>query len=393
MKIETPVMLMLSLILSATTLAAEIQDTPLPIEAQRSFPNLRLRRPTVLTHAPDGTNRIFVTSQYGQILVFPNDQQVKAIKVFLDIEDQVVYKDTENEEGLLGLAFHPEYEQNGQFYVYYTTTDAPHTSVISRFRVSPNDPDQADPQSEEELMRIAQPFWNHNGGNLIFGPDGYLYIGLGDGGKANDPFGNGQNLRTLLGSMLRIDVDHQDAGKKYAVPKDNPFVEQNNAQPEIWAYGLRNVWGMSFDRATGTLWAADVGQDLWEEIDIIVRGGNYGWNLREGKHPFGPRGVGPRPGLIEPVWEYHHSIGKSITGGCVYRGQRVPELVGTYVYADYVSGKLWALKYDEQQKKVLANYSLKDKQMPIIAFGEDEQGEVYLTDAFGMIWWYGRANQ
>jgi glucose/arabinose dehydrogenase len=220
-----------------------------------------------------------------------------------------------------------------------------------------------------------------------------LYIGLGDGGKANDPFGNGQNLGTLLGSMLRIDVDHQDAGKKYAVPKDNPFVEQNNAQPEIWAYGLRNVWGMSFDRATGTLWAADVGQDLWEEIDIIVRGGNYGWNLREGKHPFGPRGVGPRPGLIEPVWEYHHSIGKSITGGCVYRGQRVPELVGTYVYADYVSGKLWALKYDEQQKKVLANYSLKDKQMPIIAFGEDEQGEVYLTDAFGMIWWYGRANQ
>src|SRR5690606_38635337 len=175
---------------------------------------------------------------------------------------------------------------NGQFFVYYTTRDAAHTSVISRFRVSKDDPNKADPDSEEELLRIPQPFWNHNGGNIIFGPDGYLYIGLGDGGSANDPMKNGQNLKTLLGKILRIDVDRTEGDKKYAIPKDNPFVGKENARPEIYAYGIRDIWGISFDEETGLLWAADVGQNLWEEIDLIVKGGTYGWNLREGFHKF-----------------------------------------------------------------------------------------------------------
>jgi quinoprotein glucose dehydrogenase len=366
----------------------EIKDTPIAVEVVRAFPELRIRRPTVLTNAGDGSNRVFVVTQQGVIQSVANDQSVKDVNVFLDIESKVVYKDQENEEGLLGLAFHPKYKENGQFFLYYTTKDAPHTSVVVRQRVSPDDPDKADPDYEEELLRIPQPYWNHNGGNLAFGADGFLYIGLGDGGLANDPHGNGQNLGTWLGSILRIDVDRKQRGKNYAVPRDNPFVRRRGAQPEIWAYGLRNVWGMSFDPETGTLWAGDVGQDIWEEIDLIVRGGNYGWNLREGKHPFGPSGSGPRDDLIEPIWEYHHeTAGKSITGGHVYRGKRVPELVGCYLYADYVSGKVWALKYDEKERRVLANYTITTSEsLPVIAFGTDEEGESYLTDSFGMIY-------
>lgn len=368
------------------TCRAEVDQSELPIATERAFPNVNIRRPIVLTHAGDGTDRVFLASQLGVIHVFPNDQDVKETSVFLDIEKKVTYQDKQNEEGFLGLAFHPNYKQKGEFFVYYTTTDAAHTSVISRFRVSSDDPNRADSASEEELLRIKQPFWNHNGGNIVFGPDGYLYIGLGDGGSARDPHGNGQNRGTLLGNILRIDVDHKDEGLNYAVPKDNPFAGEEGVRPEIWAYGLRNVWGMAFDRKTGLLWVGDVGQDTWEEIDIVRKGGNYGWNLREGKHKFGDHGVEARDDLIEPIWEYHHNVGKSITGGRVYRSQRVPRLVGSYVYADYVSGKIWALRYDAKNKEVLANHSLRDKKMPIIAFGEDETGEVYLTDVFGQIY-------
>jgi quinoprotein glucose dehydrogenase len=264
--------------------------------------------------------------------------------------------------------------------------------VISRFRVSKKDPGKADPASEEEILRIKQPFWNHNGGTLAFGPDGCLYVGLGDGGSARDPHRNGQNLKTLLGSILRIDVDKKSDGKKYSIPQDNPFVGQKDARPEIWAYGLRNVWRMSFDRKTGALWAGDVGQDIWEEIDLIEKGGNYGWNLREAKHKFGPKGSEARSDMIDPVWEYHHNIGKSITGGNVYRGKRVPELVGAYLYADYVSGKVWALRYDEKAKKVVGNHPIEPgescpvKKMPVITFGEDEGGEVYFCDSFGFLY-------
>jgi quinoprotein glucose dehydrogenase len=364
--------------------AAEIDTSPIPLTVERAFKELgtEILRPIELTHAGDGTNRVFIASQLGKIYVMPNDQNVTEAKVFLDLTDRVVYKKHENEEGLLGMAFHPDYETNGQLIVYYTTKSAPHTSVVSRFRVS-DDPNQATRDSEEEILRIKQPFWNHNGGTVIFGPDGYLYVALGDGGKANDPQNNGQNLQSLLGSILRIDVDRKDENRNYGIPADNPFVGyEDRALPEIWAYGLRNVWRMAFDRDTNLLWAGDVGQNIWEEINIIHRGGNYGWNLREARHNFSPNATGLRADLIEPIFEYHHDIGKSITGGFVYRGSSIPALQGKYLYADYVSGKVWALSYDDQQGQVVGNHLLAEGQMPIMSFGEDEEREAYfLTDS------------
>ncbi len=364
--------------------AAEIDTSPIPLTVERAFKELgtEILRPIELTHAGDGTNRVFIASQLGKIYVMPNDQNVTEAKVFLDLTDRVVYKKHENEEGLLGMAFHPNYETNGQLIVYYTTKSARHTSVVSRFRVS-DDPNQATRDSEEEILRIKQPFWNHNGGTVIFGPDGYLYVALGDGGKANDPQNNGQNLQSLLGSILRIDVDRKDENRNYGIPADNPFVGyEDRALPEIWAYGLRNVWRMAFDRDTNLLWAGDVGQDIWEEINIIHRGGNYGWNLREARHNFSPNATGLRADLIEPIFEYHHDIGKSITGGFVYRGSSIPALQGKYLYADYVSGKVWALSYVDQQRQVVGNHLLVEGQMPIMSFGEDEEREAYfLTDS------------
>jgi glucose/arabinose dehydrogenase len=369
----------------------ELDDSPLPLKTAIAFPDLHWAgwkpendrglvvplRPIVLTHAGDGGNRVFVATQHGVIHVFPNDQKADKTRIFLDIQDRVVYDDNQNEEGFLGLAFHPNYKKNGEFFVFYTTKKAKLTNVVSRFRVSKDDPNRADPASEEVLLTIKKPFWNHDGGTLCFGPDGYLYIAHGDGGAANDPYGNGQKLSTLLGKVLRIDVDHKDEGKPYAIPKDNPFVGKADARPEIYAYGLRNVWRMAFDRKTGVLWASDVGQNLYEEIDHIVAGGNYGWNLREGLHPFGNKGVGPRPDLIEPIWEYHHDVGKSLTGGAVYRGKRLPELDGYYLYADYVTAKIWALQYDAAKKRVVANRPIRDPNVPVMSFGEDEQGEMY----------------
>lgn len=363
-------------------------DTPLDIKAVRAFPELKFRRPVLLTNAGDGSNRIFVCQQPGKIFVFPNKPDVEEADLFLEWEAKTIYKDEMFEEGILGLAFHPKFKTNGEFFMYYT--EPPHVSVISRFRVSKSDPNKADPASEEQILRIPQPYWNHNGGTICFGPDGYLYIGLGDGGSANDPHKNGQNLKTVLGKILRIDVDHKDAGKNYAIPRDNPWVGQANAAPEAFATGIRNSWRISFDRKTGTLWQADVGQDLWEEINIITKGGNYGWSLREGLHKF-KDGADPRPDLIEPIWEYHHTIGKSITGGVVYRGKKLPELEGCYLYGDFVSGKLWALKYDEKAKKVVANYLLQGDNLPVMTYGEDEAGEVYFTTPFGQIFTFEKA--
>lgn len=337
-------------------------------------------RPIVLTYAPDGSKRVFVATQQGLVFVISGEGPAARSKVFLDLRDRVTYKDYENEEGLLGLAFDPAYKKTGEFCIYYTAKKLePHTSIVSKFRVAADDPDRADRKSEVELLRIAKPFWNHTGGTVVYGPDGYLYVGLGDGGSANDPFNNGQDLRNWLGSILRIDPAHREGTRNYAIPKDNPFINTAGAQPEIYAYGLRNVWRMAFDRETGTLWCADVGQNLWEEIDLIVKGGNYGWNLREGAHTFGAKGTGPRADLIEPIWEYDHQVGSSITGGVVYRGKQVPELVGKYLYADYVTGKLWALRYDEKARKVVSNEAIPSEKMPVISFGEDEEGEVYFT--------------
>jgi glucose/arabinose dehydrogenase len=390
--------------ISAAVPGAEVDDSPLAVETAVAFPDLQWTgwkgetddgkpnplRPLVLTHAGDGTNRVFVATEHGVIHVFPNDQKASKTTVFLDIQDRVSYDDKQNEEGFLGLAFHPNYKENGEFFVFYTTKKAKLTNIVSRFHVRKDDPDRADPDSEEQLLRIQKPFWNHDGGTLCFGPDGYLYLTHGDGGLANDPFDNGQNLNSLLGKVLRIDVDHKDEGKNYAVPKDNPFVGKADARPEVWAYGLRNIWRMAFDRKTGKLWASDVGQNLYEEVDLIRKGGNYGWNRREGLHPFGARGSGPREEFIEPIWEYHHDVGKSLTGGAVYRGARLPELDGCYLYGDYVSCKIWALRYDDAKGRVVANRPIKDRNKPIFSFGEDEKGEIYLltsaADGKGIYW-------
>jgi quinoprotein glucose dehydrogenase len=383
-------------------MAADAKEEALDVSVERAFPELSFERPIVVTHANDGSDRVFVAEQEGIIKVFPNDQDIEEADVFLDIEDQVVYRDSKNEEGLLGFAFHPKYKTNGHFFVYYTTADADLTSVVTRFTVSKDDPGKADPQSEVELLRVKQPYWNHNGGTLAFGPDGMLYVALGDGGNGGDPHRNGQNLTTLLGSILRIDVDHQDDGKNYAIPKDNPFVgktisvgrgkdKEVAVAPEIYAYGFRNVWRLSFDQKTGSLWAADVGQGLWEEINIVQSGGNYGWNMREAQHWFRPDGNDTQEGLIDPIWEYHHDIGKSITGGSVYRGRRVPELVGKYVYADYVSGLLWALDYNAASGSVQGNYSITGKNQPIMSFGEDQSGEIYFTTPFGQLFQFKSA--
>jgi glucose/arabinose dehydrogenase len=359
-------------------------------------------RPIVLTGAGDGSQRIFVATEFGTVHILKNGPQAGELKTFLDIRDRVLpFNPNENEQGFLGLAFHPKYKENGQFFVFYSakaTPEHPRVSIISRFHVSGDDPDRADPASEEVLLRIERPYWNHDGGTLAFGPDGYLYIVTGDGGLANDPHMNGQNLQSLLAKVLRIDVDHKTPadnsaltsdnplirfggvipGLNYAIPKDNPFVNKPMlARGEVWAYGLRNIWRLSFDRETGTCWAGDVGQDTWEEIDIIRRGGNYGWNLREGRHPFGLNGFGPTKELIDPIWDYHHNVGKCVIGGFVYRGKKVPELEGAYLYADYVTGQLWALWYDAATEKVTANRTIRKNGKPVLSYGEDDDGEVY----------------
>ncbi len=359
-------------LLRVDTRALMASPAPLPLEASRAFRHLQFQRPVEFTHADDGSNRVFVVEQRGVIRRFENRDDVKEAAVFLDIRQQVLSEG--NEEGLLGLAFHPRFKENGEFFVYYSAR--PRSSVISRFRVSKDDPRAADRASEERLLVIKQPYENHNGGSIRFGPDGYLYIGLGDGGAANDPHGHAQDLSTLLGSILRIDVDRRDQGLKYAIPQDNPFVSRPGARGEIWAYGLRNVWRLSFDRKTGDLWAGDVGQDRFEEVNLIRRGGNYGWNVREGFHPFDPNSPSKLPELIDPLAEYFRHEGESVTGGLVYRGQSLPKFVGAYFYGDFVSGNVWTLRWDGKQ--VVENRQVAKTGLEIAAFGEDQQGEMFL---------------
>ncbi len=399
----TTVFITIALLALATPAAAEVDQRPLDVDIVPAFPRLQwpddltgadrglLRevRPLVITGAGDGSNRLFVATQHGTIHVWKNDPQVEQAPLFLDIRDRVSFDESRNEEGLLGLAFHPQFEENGEFFVHYTASrenQPKRRSIVSRFRVSSTDPQRADPDSEEVLLRISQPYENHNGGTVVFGPDGFLYIVLGDGGKADDPHMHGQNLQTLLGTILRIDVNRAEGDLPYAIPADNPFVGQGVlARGEIWAYGLRNVWRLTFDHQTGVAWGADVGQNLWEEINIIRRGGNYGWNLREGLHPFGPGGSEPSPHFIEPIWEYDREAGKSITGGHVYRGASAPQLEGAYLYADYVSGRVWALWYDHSSEQVTANRVIREIGQPVITFGEDDQGEQYYSTQAGDI--------
>ncbi len=388
----------------------EVDDSPLKIDSALAFPDLKWTgwspetaagkqnalRPVILTHAGDGSNRVFVATQHGVVHVFPNDQKATQTKVFLDIQPKVQYLEKENETGFLGLAFPPDYKKSGIFYAFYTLKSDKTTNVLARFKVSKEDPDKADPASEEILLKFKRPFWNHDGGTLCFGPDGYLYVALGDGGSGGDPTKNGQNLTQLLAGILRLDVSKAENGLPYAIPKDNPFLNVKGARPEKYAYGLRNVWRMSFDRKTGQLWAADVGQNVYEEINIIKAGGDYGWSLREGLHPFSNIGVGPRKDLIDPIWEYSHEVGRSITGGNVYRGKRLPELDGAYIYGDYVSSFIRALRYDETKGRVVANRPIDNKGKAIMSFGEDEMGELYyLTySATGQgIYWFTRTEK
>ncbi len=382
------------LIVRRILLSAFAGSEPIAIDAQpahatyeRAFPNLEFERPVGLMFPPDGTNRIAVITQFGSVFIFPNDPSVTAASEALDIHKLVV-KDGTNEEGLLGLAFHPRFRENRQFFLYYTKRD--HINVVARFTMSANEANRADAASEEEILRLPAGTGNHNGGTIVFGPDGCLYIAVGDGGPVGDPNGNAQNTATMLGKILRIDVDHTEPGLNYAIPKDNPFVNRPGACREIWALGLRNVWRMAFDRRTDRLWAADVGEDTWEEIDVIQRGGNYGWNIKEGFRKFSMKGVSPataRAGeeLIDPVFAYNHTVGNCIVGGCVYRGTKIPELVGAYLFADYVTGQVYALSYDENSGQAVSVRRIGPAAMPVFSFGEDEAGDVYFTTAQGII--------
>jgi len=326
-----------------------------------------LRHPLYVTHAGDGSGRLFVVEQPGRIRIVQQGRMLGT--PFLDLTEEVRYG---GEQGLLGLAFHPSYKTNGRFVVNYTRRSDGAT-VVAEFRASDN-PDVAR-KTEKQLLVIAQPYANHNGGMVEFGPDGFLYIALGDGGSGGDPGNRGQNTHELLGKLLRIDVDR---GAPYAIPKDNPFVS-GGGRPEIFAYGLRNPWRFSFDRQTGELWAADVGQNAWEEIDIVRRGGNYGWRVMEGTHCFRPRDGCARDGLVQPVAEYGHEKDRcSITGGYVYRGARLPALRGAYLYGDYCSGEIFVLVNGTQQE-------LLETGLQISSFGQDQEGELYVVDHGGTI--------
>ena len=386
---------------------ATAQDsTALPkLTTAVAFPNLRFDRPVAMSYPNDGRNLLFVLEQHqAKIWSFPNDKSTNDRQLFLQLPDPI---SRDNEEGLLGLAFHPKYKENGEFFVYYSADDRKNggpgrRSVVSRFKVSKNDPRKADPASEERVwIGPDDPFGNHNGGCIEFGPDGFLYISLGDSGAADDPLNTGQNPKDFFASILRIDVDHPVDGKPYGIPADNPAMrggKYSHWAPEVYAIGLRNVWKFTFDRKTGTLWAGDVGQNLWEMVYIITNGGNYGWSLKEGTHPFMAqrrRKADTASPFTPPVAEYPHAPnkdrkddGKSITGGYVYRGKAIPELEGVYVYGDFDTGRIWGLR--EAGGKATAVSELIDvKAQPklnIAAFGEDAEGEMYILAFDGRIY-------
>ncbi len=352
-----------------TLVPSEASGLPSSVSLQRFFPDLSFERMTGLDQLPSGS--WLVTEQAGRVLV--TDRVGIQANVVLDLTDRV--RTEGNEEGLLGLAIAPDFVETGVVYLYYSASD-PRRSVISRFDLGPGG---AGGDSEEVILEIRQPFANHNGGQIAFGPDGYLYVGLGDGGSARDPQGNGQNLETVLGSLLRIDVS--SGGPGYSVPGDNPFLGQGNARGEIWAFGLRNPWRFSFDAATGDLWAGDVGQNTREEIDLIVAGGNYGWPVMEGFDCLDGGSGCDRDGLLPPVLDYDNAGGDcSVTGGFVYHGG-IAELRGAYVYADYCSGRIWALRHDGSTVTVQEQIAQPDFNISSFAQGNDL--EVYVLEHSG----------
>ncbi|WP_281540705.1 PQQ-dependent sugar dehydrogenase [Maribacter aestuarii] len=355
---------------------------PIPedtISLVNAFPNLDFSRPLDLQSPEDGSNRLFVVEQGGAIKVFENDESVENTTTFFDIGNRIA---SSGELGLLGLAFHPNFGTNGFFYVTYTPSND--LALVSRFKVSATNPNLADITSETVLLRIPQPFDNHNGGQLAFGPDGYLYISSGDGGGAGDPNGNAQNLNNLLGKILRIDVNVLENGLEYSIPAENPFVDTQDARAEIFAYGLRNPWRFSFDVQSGRLWAGDVGQGELEEIDIIQNGGNYGWNILEGTRCYNAVNC-ESEGTIAPVFEYNHdSNDKSVTGGYVYRGSLVPSLKGFYIYGDFISGRIWALSTNLGGN--LNNQLLLETGLNISSFGTDDNNELFVCSFDGNIY-------
>ena len=340
------------------------------MEVEQVFPDISFSRMVHLTYADDDTDRLFLVLQPGRIMTFPNRDDATATEL-MDVRERV--SDSGDEEGLLGMAFDPNFRETGHFYLSYTAAN-PRRSIVSRFSVSSDDPNRGDPESEFILLVVPQPYANHNGGHIVFGPDGYLYVGLGDGGSSGDPRGNGQDLTTLLGTILRIDVRHASTVERYRIPSDNPFVGRTEGvRQEIWAYGLRNPWRFNFDRETGALWAGDVGQNRYEEVDLVLPGGNYGWNTMEGFHCFRTDSCA-QEGLALPIVEYGNPAqGCSVTGGYVYRGARLPSLQGAYVYGDYCSGTIWSLRYDVLEHRVLAETSLR-----IAAFAEGPNAELYI---------------
>ncbi len=357
--------------------AGYAQDVP-PDPAQYQLVDVLggFNRPLYVTHANDDSGRIFVVEQGGLIWAVQDDNLIK--DPFLDVST-LVSRDA-NERGLLGLAFHPQYAENGYFFIDYT--DSQGNTAIARYQVSADSPNKADPASAQIIFNLDQPYGNHNGGQIAFGPDGYLYVALGDGGSANDPLGNGQNPHTLLGTILRLDVNTETG---YAIPEDNPFADGVNGAPEVWAWGLRNPWRFSFDRVIGDLYIGDVGQNLWEEIDFqpadSAGGENYGWNIYEGTHPFS--GAPAPEDMVLPVAEYGHDSGISVSGGYVYRGEALPDLQGVYFYADYGAGTIWMLYRDaagEWQNALFMRTAL-----IISSFGEDQQGELYVVNHGGGI--------
>ncbi|WP_158857705.1 PQQ-dependent sugar dehydrogenase [Lunatibacter salilacus] len=353
---------------------------PTEISITDAFPGLTFTRPVDVQHA--GDERFFVVEQRGVISVVSGDLQNPEKGVFLDIESQV--RDQGNEEGLLGLAFHPDFENNGYFFVNYTAS-SPNRTVISRFQVSASNANQADSGSGLVLLEIEQPYGNHNGGQVVFGPDGYLYTGMGDGGSGGDPQNNSQNLTNLLGAILRIDVDNPSNGMNYSIPPDNPFVNNKEGyREEIFAYGLRNPWRFSFDVENGNLWTGDVGQNRLEEINIIENGGNYGWRVMEGTQCFNPAVDCDRSGLTLPIWEYGRSAGDvSITGGFVYRGESIPQIQGQYIYGDFVSGRIWSLEVTDMDDPI--NTELIQVPFGLSSFGVDSNNELLLCGFDGKI--------
>jgi len=337
-----------------------------------------LTSPVDLQFPNDGSGRMFIVQQAGSIRIVNNGSLVAT--PFLDITAKV---SSGGEMGLLGLAFHPQFMQNHLFYVHYDRTVAGQIqSVIAEYQVSAGDANLADPNSERILLTVNQPFSNHKGGQIVFGPDGFLYIGFGDGGSGGDPMGNGQNLQTMLAKMLRIDVNSQSSGKQYAIPPSNPFAN-GGGLPEIFAYGLRNPWRFSFERGGTRLFVGDVGQDAFEEVDLLESGKNYGWNVTEGLHCYNPATGCNMTGLTMPIVEYPHAEGEAVMGGFVYKGAAISGLSGAYVFGDYISGTMWKLV--ESPPGTWTRSTLLSTGRNISSFGQDTAGELYVVDYSGSV--------